>query len=438
MQLQIPLRPIDRLIRPFQEFMRLQAASGILLLLTTIIAILWANLAPHNYREVFESHVAFSFGRVEISKTLLHWINDGLMSIFFFIVGLEIKREIMDGQLASLRQAALPIAGAIGGMLVPAAIYASLNADGPGANGWGIPMATDIAFAVGILSLLGSRIPSGLKVFLTALAIADDIGAVLVIAVFYTETVSLAYLGAGGLILLLSIAANVLKIRQPIVYFFLGIVVWMLFLKSGVHATISAILMAFTIPVRTRLNVGLFKENATSLLALLNPQSRPFLEEQNHHVIQTIEASCEAVTPPAQRMEHGLHAIVAFLIMPIFALANAGVEIRFADLQSMLFDRISIGVILGLFLGKPLGIFLFGWICVKVGLGKLPAGVSFGGVFGTSMIAGIGFTMSLFIAGLALAGPSQLEIAKSGILIGSLISGIVGFAFLRFHLREPA
>lgn len=433
-----PRLPIDRLLSPFREFARLEAASGILLLLATFAALLWANLWPDHYAGFFSQPLTVSLGDLGLSKSLLLWINDALMSMFFFIVGLEIKREVLEGELSQIRQAALPIAGALGGMIVPALIFWVLNHDGAGRNGWGIPMATDIAFAVGILALLGSRVPVGLKVFLTALAIADDIGAVAIIALFYTDHVNLLSLFGGGICLLLSIAANSLKVRHPYVYFIIGLVVWIFFLKSGVHSTIAAILMAFTIPVRTRIDVANFKESLKKLLGQLRERSGVFMDEHGVKTISAIESSCEAVMAPAQRLEHGLHGLVAFLVLPVFALANAGVEISTRQIAALVTNEISLGITLGLFLGKQFGIVLFSWLAIKAGTAQLPPGVSLRAIYGAATLGGIGFTMSLFIAGLALPDTTHLEAAKVGILAGSLLSGIVGFAILRATLRPKS
>jgi NhaA family Na+:H+ antiporter len=430
-----PARPIDILLRPFLDFAELQAAAGILLLACTAAALSWANLYPEHYAAFFAQTLTVSLGGAGLSKPLLLWINDGLMSVFFFVVGLEIKREIIEGELSELRQATLPIAAALGGMIVPAGIYLALNGDGPGRSGWGIPMATDIAFAVGILALLGSRVPIGLKIFLTALAIVDDIGAVVVIAIFYTDHVSTAALLGGGACLLLSVLANGLRLRHPALYFFIGLAVWFFFLKSGVHATIAAILMAFTIPAKTRIDVEAFKKSTSDLLKVMSPKAGVFMDERNSAAVHSIEASCEAVMAPAQRLEHALHSLVVFVVMPVFALANAGVRIELGSLLDLLSDNIALGTILGLFLGKQIGIFLFSWLCIKSGIGRMPASVTLGGIYGTAVLGGIGFTMSLFIAGLALPDPALLQAAKAGILAGSLISGLLGYAVLRLTLK---
>lgn len=431
-----PPRPIDRIMVPFRRFAELQAAGGLLLLGCTAVALVWANLWPLEYSEFFAQKLSVSLGGAGLSKPLLLWINDGLMSVFFFVVGLEIKREVIEGELADIRQAALPIAAALGGMVVPALVYWGINGAGPGKNGWGIPMATDIAFAVGILALLGSRVPAGLKVFLTALAIVDDIGAVMVIALFYTDHVSLAALLGGALGLLVSVGANALRLRHPVVYFVIGAAVWLLFLKSGVHATVAAILMAFTIPVKTRLDVESFKKTTTDFLHRMKPAGTVFLDETNSNALHAIEASCEAVMAPAQRLEHGLHGLVVFVIMPVFALANAGVQISGEQLSMLLLSDVALGTILGLFFGKQIGIFLFSWLCIQIGLARLPSGVTLGGLYGAGLLGGIGFTMSLFIASLALS-EELLPAAKAGVLVGSLLSGVAGSIVLNRVLRPP-
>jgi len=320
--------PIERLIRPFQVFAQNKLAGAILLLAATGAALVWANSAWHgSYQRLLGMRLTVGIGGFVLQKPMLLWINDGLMAIFFFVVGLEVKRELIAGELSSWRKASLPITAAVGGMLVPALFYLLLNHGGVGAAGWGIPMATDIAFALGILALLGDRVPVGLKVFLTALAIADDIGAILVIALFYTDSISLVSLGIGGLFFLLSVAANAAGVRSAVVYFLLGSAVWLAFLKSGVHATLAAVLMAMTIPARTRIEGGAVLDRLLGLLDALREsgmaRDRTMLTIEQHHIVDDMERTLEDATAPLQRLEHALVGVVTFLVLPVFALANA-------------------------------------------------------------------------------------------------------------------
>lgn len=400
----------------------------------TVLALAWAN-SPwwHGYEQLWSVPLSISVPGFALNATLHQWINDGLMAVFFFLVGLEIKREMLVGELASARLAALPVAAAAGGMVVPALFYVLLNASGPGARGWGIPMATDIAFALGVVALLGSRVSPGLKVFLAALAIVDDIGAVLVIAIFYSAGVAWDALAAGGVVLLLSVLANRLGIRHFGVYAALGALLWGCFLASGVHATVAGVLLAMTIPSRTRINQHEFVSRCRAILerferALISDAGLGRVEQDSVH---ELERSCEQVQSPLHRMERGLHWSVAFVIMPLFALSNAGV--RLAD--SLPFAPggalVAGGIVLGLVLGKPLGITLASWLAVRAGAAALPAGATWGAVRGVSWLGGIGFTMSLFIAGLAFEPGPLLNAAKLGILGASLIAGITGWLLLR-------
>jgi NhaA family Na+:H+ antiporter len=377
--------------------------------------------------------VNVSGGPLELKKPLLHWINDGLMGFFFFVVGLEIKREVLAGHLRSWRLAALPIAGALGGMVVPALVYLGLNPTAEAARGWGVPMATDIAFALGVLAVLGERVPAGLKVFLTALAIVDDIGAIIVIAVFYTEGVALVSLVAGGALFLVAVLLNRAGMQSSVAYFILGTLVWLAFLKSGVHATLAAVLMAFAIPARRRLDGAAFEAQVGVLLRRLRgvgvPTHPDLLTPEQQDVIEAVALLAEDATAPLQRLEHALVPIVTFVVLPAFALANAGVSVESGILATLL-DRVALGVILGLFVGKQAGILGFAWIAVRLRLADLPPGVRWGQVHGVAILGGIGFTMSLFIAALAFPTPAAEDLAKVGILVGSLASAVVGLAVL--------
>lgn len=429
-------RPIDKAIRPFKRFSEIEGASGIILLIMTMIALIWANSPwSSSYEHFWHTEITLRIGPYVLTNSLVHWIDDGLMGIFFFAVGLEIKREVLVGELASLKKSALPLMAALGGMILPALIFVAVNGtEGHAAKGWGIPMATDIAFALGILALLGKRIPASLVIFLAALAIADDIGAVLVIAIFYTSELSLVYLLIGIAAFLVAIIANISGARNPITYGIIGIIAWLAFLKSGVHATIAGVMIAMAVPAKQRINIRRFIDYGQYLLNRLkkakNVETSAFSTHEQAMLIQTLEDSCEHVMTPLQRYEHGLQSWVAYFIMPVFALANAGVIVG-GNLWRDLTSPIGIGVICGLVLGKQIGITLFSWASVKMGFAALPRGVTWRHIYGAAWLGGIGFTMSLFVANLAF-GESELgEMSKVGILTGSIISGTVGYLLLR-------
>ena len=426
---------IRLILRPFQEFARQETAGGILLLASAIIALIWANSPwAHLYEQLWHTEIAIVLGDFHLEEDLLHWINDGLMAIFFLFVGLEIKREVLIGELASARRAALPIVAAVGGMLVPAGLYIAVNGGTEGAQGWGIPMATDIAFVLGIMALLGRRVPLSLKVFLVALAIVDDIGAVLVIAVFYTSELSLMHLAAGAVFLLLLLGANRAGFRHPLPYVVLGLGLWFTFLESGVHATVAGVLLALTIPSSIRMNTRDFLTQGRSFLdsfelAGVSAEKR-HMEDGHRAAVYALEAACEYVESPMQRLEHALYPWVTYLIMPLFGLANAGVALS-GDLGAAITHSVSLGVILGLVVGKQVGITIFSWLAIRLGVASLPRGVSWRQVYGAAWLGGIGFTMSIFIANLAFGGSSALlPIAKMGILLASLTAGIAGWLIL--------
>ncbi len=436
-----PSRPIDWLLSPFQEFLRIEAAGGILLLATTAIALIWANSPwAQSYHDFWHIPVTVGIGSFQLSYSLSHWVNDGLMVIFFFVVGLEIKRELLVGELASPRKAAIPIAAAIGGMAVPALMYAVVNAGEPSLKGWAIPCATDIAFALGVLAMLGKRVPVQLKIFLMALAIVDDIGAVLIIAVFYTSEVSVTALGAAAIILVLLVAANLLHVRRITVYGVLGVLLWVAVLESGVHATIAGVVLAFTIPSKFRIQgadfVGFARKAIDEFEQAGGNENDCMFNRQRQRWVHSLETACEHVQTPLVRFEHGLHPWTSFVIVPIFAMANAGVTFG-AGVGDALTTRISIGIILGLVLGKQAGIMLFTWLAVKLRLGSLADEINWKQVYAASWLAGIGFTMSIFIAYLGFGeGTENLDTAKIGVLAGSLIAGVTGFVLLRAFTRE--
>lgn len=432
--------PIEKLTYPIQEFLHQQASGGILLIIATVIALAWANSPfAESYHHLWHTYVKIDVSGVGLNYSLHHWINDGLMVIFFFVVGLEIKRELLVGELSSVKKAALPIAAALGGMIFPALIYTVFNLGSEGTSGWGIPMATDIAFVVGILALLGKRVPLALKIFILALAIVDDLGAVLVIAIFYTSNISFTSLSIAAGLLVLLIAMNRMGVRNLLVYTLVGIALWLAFLKSGVHPTVAGVLLAFTIPVSSRINTKKFTNKTESLLKDFDNAGEHgedvLTNSERLSIVDQIENNCEKILTPLQRFEHGLHPWVSFFIMPVFALANAGVTIG-SGFSSALTNPASIGIILGLFLGKQIGIFGFSYLAVKLKLASEPEGVSWKKIYAASVLAGIGFTMSLFIANLAFNSPELLNISKVGILTGSLLSGIVGFIILKSALSK--
>ena len=428
--------PVERLFSPLIRFTRIQASSGILLFLAAVSALVWANLPwGESYHRLWNTEVGFHLGAWGLSKPLLLWVNDALMAVFFFTVGLEIKRELLVGELAEPRQALLPIAAAVGGMVVPATIFFLLNPSGPTARGWGIPMGTDIAFALGVLVLLGKRAPVSLKVFLTAVAIADDLGAIVIIALFYTAGVDWNALGLAFGLLGVMIGANVLAVRAPLIYWLLGVAMWFCFLKSGVHATVGGVLAALAIPASTRLDCGQFLVTAREILdrfqerwqqgscgILANPRLQSYVD--------SLQLASLHAEPPLQRLEHAHHPWVAFLIMPIFALANSGVELAEMTPAAML-DPLSLGIVLGLVLGKQVGVTLACWLVVRTGLAALPPDVRWRQLHGVACLCGIGFTMSIFIATLALDTPELLNQAKLAVFGASLISGIMGWLLLR-------
>jgi NhaA family Na+:H+ antiporter len=414
----------------FQQFTRLQAAGGILLLAATVLALVWAN-SPwgQGYFDLWATYLKISLGDLSLSENLLHWVNDGLMVIFFFVVGLEIKREILVGELASPRRAALPLIAALGGMLVPAAIYTAFNFGSAGQVGWGIPVATDIAFVLAILTVFGNRIPIALKVFFTALAIADDLGGVLVIALFYTDEIAWVALVAGAILLLVLVVFNRIGVRQPMPYALVGIGLWLAFLESGLHPTIAGVLLAMTIPARTDVSASAFMAQCRAALGGLGDGESAEAEidarRQRQGAAQTLEVIAERIQSPLQRLERTLNPWVAYLILPVFALVNAGVVLS-GDLAETLTAPVSLGIILGLLLGKALGITSFTWIAVRAGVAELPFGVSWAQLFSASWLAGIGFTMSLFIASSAFDSPYLLNIAKIDILIASVLAAVIG------------
>jgi len=430
-----PLEGATRAIaRPFQEFFRAETAGGLVLLVCTALALAVANSPLADaYTALLASPGTVEVAGIGLSKPLLLWVNDGLMALFFFLIGLEIKREILVGELSSPREAALPIAAAIGGMMVPAAIFAALNAGRDSIVGWGIPMATDIAFALGVLALLGRRLPASLRIFLAALAIVDDLGAVLVIAIFYTAEISLAALGVAAGCFLLLAGANAAGLRSPVVYGVLGVGLWAAMLSSGVHATVAGVLVALTVPARSRLEPTAFAAQMRRLLEAFHHAGERgggvLANEECLATVQAMQVACERVETPLQRFEHALEPWVTYGIMPVFALANAGVSIS-GSAGAALFQPLGLGVFFGLLVGKPLGISLFSLLAVRLGLGALPAGATPRHILGVGLLGGIGFTMALFIANMAFTDPAALATAKLAVLAASFLAGVAGTAVL--------
>ena len=427
----------------FQRFFHSEASGSILLLLATVVALAWANSPWADlYQRMLHFGLGFTFGSWTFSMSAAHWVNDGLMALFFFVVGLEIKRELLVGQLSAFRTALLPVAAAMGGLIAPALIFSSLNFGGPGERGWGIPMATDIAFALGVLALVGPRVPVGLKVFLTALAIADDLGAVLVIAVFYTERVNVMWLGVAlGSLALLYLATR-LSVRRYGTYFILAGGVWAGMLGSGIHATVAGILVALTVPVRAGIEPGRFLATLRGKLLKLErgtlTRESMMRDAEQMEAIEELGIATLDFLPNGFAIERYLHPVTAYFVLPAFALFNAGIRLD-GRIQETLLQPVSLGIVLGLFFGKQLGITLTSWIAVKTGQAELPPGVTLGQLYGVSILGGIGFTMSIFVGGLAFPEGPLLSAAKLGILVASTVSGVIGFAVLKLILaRTPS
>lgn len=430
-----PVPRMKALVGPFQKFVRKVATGGFLLFASTLVALLWANIAHESYHSFWHMSIALDIGPYHVSRSLLHWIDEALMTLFFFTVGLEIKREFLIGELASPKRALLPVAAAAGGMLVPALLYSLLNYGTPAAKGWGIPMATDIAFALAVLSMLHHRVPFGVRIFLSALAIADDIGAVLVIALFYTQTIAWQYLFVALFFLGCISVANLLWIRYTLLYVILGTGVWVAILGSGIHATVAGVVVALLIPAQGRYDTATFIQKVSRYLDKFDCDKEScgftvLINQQHLTIIQNIGNACHQTMTPLQRMLGSLNSWVALVILPLFALANAGVYLGDMEMQTALTSSISLGVMLGLILGKPLGIFTFTFTASKLMKAPLSHGVTWAHIFGASMLGGIGFTMSIFISGLSFTDPKFLELSKFGIIGGSLISGVLGLIFL--------
>jgi NhaA family Na+:H+ antiporter len=432
-------RAFDSILTPLEEFIHRQTTSGVLLMICAVIALVVANSPLHDgYEHFLHTELSLNFGNGVFSLSIHHWINEALMALFFLIMGLELKRELLVGELSSPRQALLPIMAAIGGMVIPALCYVAFNPSGLEAKGWGIPMATDIAFAIGALSLLGSRIPKNLITFLIALAIVDDLGAVAVIALFYTASIDMYALLAAFVFTLCLAFLNLGGVRRSMPYIFVGVALWVAMLASGIHATIAGILVALVIPIRPKFEPELFisrvKESSEQMETTIADNPDIIHNNRFRSLVTSLGDGVQLVQAPAQRAEHALHLPVAYIVIPIFALANAGIPIDFAGFASYVNHPVTLGVLAGLLLGKPLGIAGFTWLTVKMGWASLPTGLNMNHIFGVSMLGGIGFTMSIFIADLGFVdSPENLLMAKTGILLASAIAGFGGYFWLKFN-----
>ena len=428
----LPQERIHRLVGPLLRFMHVEAAGGIVLLAATLAALALANSPlSEDFLALWTTKVGFSWGEFEMRYSLKHWINDGLMGIFFFVVGLEVKRELVLGELRDPRRAALPFAAALGGMIAPAALYLALMSGTAEARGWGIPMATDIAFAVGCLAIVGTRVPPSLRIVLLSLAIVDDIGAILVIAVGYTTELDLGMLALSGAGIGAVVLVGKLGVRSAVPYIVLGAVVWFGFHESGVHATIAGVILGLMTPARSwvsdNLLAGIVRQAEALLTGSWGDASTRYSE------LRRVQRAAREALSPLERLVGTLHPWVSFAIMPIFAFANAGVPIQAGALG----EPVALAVVVGLVVGKPLGVVLLSWVAVRLGIASLPSGVGWSGVVAVGALAGIGFTMSIFIAGLALSG-ATLDAAKIGILTGSVVSGVLGVGLLLALLPKPA
>jgi NhaA family Na+:H+ antiporter len=435
-------KAFKKVATPFEHFIHAQTTTGLILMCMTVIALILANTPLADvYAHFFHTDISFVAGSFEMTHSIHHWINDGLMAIFFFMVGLEIKREILVGELSNFKVAILPILAAIGGMILPALIFTAFNYDGEGAKGWGIPMATDIAFAISALVLLGRRVSTALVTFLVALAIVDDLGAVIVIALFYTEQIHFVPLALAFASFLTMVAFNRFGIHTVFAYFVVGLVMWFFMLESGIHATIAGVIAAMSIPSKPKYTPVDFTAHTKNLLDEYDsyPVTTDHMMHENQKaLLQNIKDKIDAVGSPASRLEHDLHLPVSLIVIPLFALANAGISIDFSSIGTTVLEPISLGVIFGLIFGKVLGIAGVAWLAIKLGIAKLPEHSTMNQIFGVAFLGGIGFTMSIFVADLAFLGNEALIFqAKVGILGASLFAGLFGFIWLRY-VAKPA
>ena len=429
--------PLKAVLTPFEHFIKAETSSGTVLLSATILALLWANLFPKSYLGFWNTWASIIIGPLRLDHTFAEWVNDGLMSVFFLQVGLELKREIRVGDLSTFGQAILPVVAAAGGMLVPALFFTICAYGSPYSHGWGIPMATDIAFALGVMTMLGRRVPTSLKVFLTALAVADDLGAVIVIALFYSGNLNVTAILAALIVFSVLILFNRLGVRILTIYSIGGVFLWMCILKSGIHASLAGVLLAISIPTWTSIDKDRLRHAlATAEHALGH---RKYTEEGalgDKHLrgyIELANISSNKAMPPLVIMERTISTFVSFIIMPVFALANSGVIVHQLDFGAFIADPVTHGIACGLILGKPIGIVLGTFITIKLGLAKVPRLASWSQLAGVGILGGIGFTMSLFVSNLALGNGAHLEVAKLAILCSSATAGILGFIWLYLH-----
>ena len=434
-------KAFNKISTPFEHFLHAQTTTGLVLMFMTVVALILANSPlAEGYLNFFHMKIDLTVGSWQLSHSIHHWINDGLMAIFFFIIGLEIKREILVGELSNMKVAMLPILAAVGGMVFPALIFLSINSGGEGAVGWGIPMATDIAFAISALVLLGKRVPTTLVTFLVALAIVDDLGAVLVIAIFYTDQIHMFPLALAGISFLIMIIFNRVGIHMILPYFVIGLFMWFFMLESGVHATIAGVIAAMAIPSKPKLIPQNFARKTKELLSRFDksPVSEDHtLHEDQKAILQNIKDKIDSVGTPAARLEHDLHLLVALVIIPLFALANAGIAIDFSSLSTTIMEPVSSGIIAGLIFGKVIGIFGVSWLAIKLKIAQLPKGSTMSQIFGVAFLGGIGFTMSIFVADLAfINSPELIFQAKVGILAASLFAGLFGFFWLKYVAKR--
>lgn len=430
---------MSKLLSPFQKFVKIESFSGILLVAATVIALAWANSPwAASYSDLWNYKLGFSSDQFSLNKPLILWINDGLMAVFFYLIGLEIKRELLIGELNSVKKAMFPLFGAIGGMTIPVLLFLFLNENPDTARGWGIPMATDIAFSLAILKALGKRVPLSLKIFLTAFAIVDDIGAVMVIAIFYSGALKVSLLGYAGILLVVLYFLSWKGYYSKFVNILLGIIVWTLFLKAGVHPTLAGILLAFAVPVRQNIGKTKFVERLGELTGLIKSSANndsPILTKKQIEYVDNLEDLTDQYQSPLQRLEHQLHGWVAYVIIPIFALANAGVALN-SDVP--LDTALVINIAIALVVGNSVGISTLVLLAKKFKIITVPEEINSMQIVGVAFLAGVGFTMSIFICGLAYAGNSVfIDSGKIGIIIGSLVSGIIGYTILRFARKEP-
>lgn len=428
---------IRELVLPVQAFIYTEGLSGIVLFVATLIALVWANSPwSDSYFELWKTYLSIDLGFFKISESLLHWINDALMVIFFFVVGLEVKRELLHGTLNDRRRAMLPLMAGLGGMVMPAALYFIFNMGGTGEAGWGIPMATDIAFALGLLTLLGKRVPMELRIFLLAFAIVDDIGAIIVIALFYTSDISWNALWIAAGILGVLFGMNRARVHETRLYGLVGVLLWLAVFESGLHPTLAGVLLAMFIPSRSYFSRSTYLQSMEILLRQFREALENKQKNREEAVLGRIEELSKDTESPLERLEREIHPWASYVVLPVFALANAGIVFTSDALTSAFNSPVTWGILIGLLVGKPIGIFGFSWLAIRLNLASLPKSVNWVHIFGAGVFAGIGFTVSLFISGLSFTDEAMVSQSKMGILIGSLIAGVIGCGTLLMTRRK--